>query len=629
MKGSWIYLGIAILTLGLINNFVLRVIISLIWILFLYVVLGKRKIIKVIICLFVFILFSFPLKFNVEKVKVKEIKNGYYIVGNLLNNVLLYTDTKLGLDDVLIIDGSINDITTTSNFERYTYVDYCKGKNIIGSINLDNVEIIKEGKTLRRLIYDHNVKYDNLWINQLLFGSYLDTESNLKYLVISSGMHISALFSMIKTILKRYYYDKQATQITLFIAIIFGFIFHFPYGLVRSAIGLMLSLVEKDKKDRTGQYIFLLALYQPYYCYNIGFLLPCLNRLLNCFSYNHNKIKRLLLIIVTQLFVNGYCDVLSCLFFGIIRYLFSFLYCLGLICSILTLHIPISFETLFSFFTFKSIYITNQIGIVFLISIFILLSLNNCKYLIIVSLLLMINNYRNYIYPFYSVTYLDVGQGDCAVISVPYSKKALLIDTGGSNYTNIGKKIVVPYLLRNGYTDIEVIISHYDIDHSGSLEYLKSNLNVVNVYDSKNDIVFKSLEILSLNNEAYEDDNDNSLVSFFRINDYNFLFMGDVSKQVEEKLVRDYGNLKIDVCKISHHGSNSATSELFLSSFKIKYALISSGKENVYHHPNINVVNRLSKYKIEMLKTQEEGGIRFFVYKKWLVFLTSKGTVGL
>lgn len=64
-----------------------------------------------------------------------------------------------------------------------------------------------------------------------------------------------------------------------------------------------------------------------------------------------------------------------------------------------------------------------------------------------------------------TINFIDVGQGDCTLITTPKNKK-ILIDGGGSESYDIGKNVVIPYLLDKGITKLDyIIISHFDTDH--------------------------------------------------------------------------------------------------------------------------------------------------------------------
>ena len=86
--------------------------------------------------------------------------------------------------------------------------------------------------------------------------------------------------------------------------------------------------------------------------------------------------------------------------------------------------------------------------------------------------------------------------------------------------------------------------------------------------------------------------------------------MGDAEKNIEEKIVYDNPQLNVDILKVGHHGSNTSTSEILLSTYHIKEAVISVGY-NYYGHPSDEVLSRLVDYNIVIRRTDKEGTIYY------------------
>ena len=95
----------------------------------------------------------------------------------------------------------------------------------------------------------------------------------------------------------------------------------------------------------------------------------------------------------------------------------------------------------------------------------------------------------------------------------------------------------------------------------------------------------------------------------------NFLYTGDISKNIEKQIIKDNPTLDIDVLKVAHHGSNTSTSEEFIQSITPTYGIISVGKNNHYGHPNEEVIGTLTKYEIAIYMTSVDGTIRFIIKK--------------
>ena len=156
-----------------------------------------------------------------------------------------------------------------------------------------------------------------------------------------------------------------------------------------------------------------------------------------------------------------------------------------------------------------------------------------------------------------------------------------------------------------------LFLSHDDFDHSGGSKSLIDNFNVKTLIKEKENFPYKigNLTFNNLNIWNSKDENDSSLVLYLEIYENKFLFMGDASKEVEEKILKNNPSLKVDYLKVGHHGSNTSTSEVFIASIEPKEAIISCGLNNVYKHPNDETLNILKKYNVKIRRTDLEGSI--------------------
>ncbi|MBO6195413.1 MAG: ComEC family DNA internalization-related competence protein [Bacilli bacterium] len=305
--------------------------------------------------------------------------------------------------------------------------------------------------------------------------------------------------------------------------------------------------------------------------------------------------------------------------------------------SIITFIIPLLDNILFSIinvFERISILLNNvkfltisfsKIPIV-LIIIYYLLLFNKKKCFVYMIIVFYLYNYFVFVPRVY---FIDVGQGDSALIR--YKNKNILIDTGGS-YKYDYSDSYISMFKSLGVKKIDyMFISHGDLDHIGnSIEYIKK-IKIDNIYINKykktklekelcrnkckmlgdEDLIrIKDINFYILN-PGFDmfDENDNSLVINFSIKNKNVLFMGDSSKEVEERIINDYDIGKVDILKVGHHGSNTSSSKEFINEINPKYSVISVGKNNRYGHPNKEVLDNLEDSKI--YRTDEEGSIMF------------------
>ena len=207
------------------------------------------------------------------------------------------------------------------------------------------------------------------------------------------------------------------------------------------------------------------------------------------------------------------------------------------------------------------------------------------------------------------VTFLDVGQGDC--IHIHYGGKDILIDGGGSYYTDIAENTIKPYLLKNGIKDIDLaIVTHEDTDHCKGIYELGE------IFDIKKIVTNKDVY-----GDTGMDENDCCIVASMEIDGCTFLFMSDADLFREDYLLGAYPGLDCDVLKIAHHGSSNSTGESFLKETTPSFAVISVGENNNYGHPSPRVIELLDTCGIIYARTDESGAICFkSADDKYLVF---------
>lgn len=230
-----------------------------------------------------------------------------------------------------------------------------------------------------------------------------------------------------------------------------------------------------------------------------------------------------------------------------------------------------------------------------------------------------------------SVTYLDVGQGDSAVIEA--SGRTIAIDTGRtgnelhSHLRYLGKKSIDA-----------LILTHADADHSAGALSVISRFNVKELWDNglimypegfmknlKNrhlergdDINSGGLRIQVLHpykgfytlegNEAFSE-NNSSLVLKITGEKKSFLFTADTAEEAEDDMLHLGEWLKSDVIKVSHHGSRTSSAEYFLKAVSPEAAVISVGRYNPYGHPHRETMERLEGMKI--YRTDIDGAVKF------------------
>lgn len=273
-----------------------------------------------------------------------------------------------------------------------------------------------------------------------------------------------------------------------------------------------------------------------------------------------------------------------------------------------------------------------------------------------------------------TISYLDVGQGDSILITTPAGAH-ILVDGGGTlsfgkkeewrirrSPFEIGAKTLVPLLKKRGIHRLDaVILTHGDQDHAGGLQAVLEEIPVsallfngtlaerepyrklmdtaltadVRLYGVHQGMVLapdKETELFFLWPEAQadghatlrevEEQNHESVVFRLEMNGRSFLFTGDMDKAAEEDIVADArlagidSGSPVDVLKVAHHGSKTSTGTAWLEFWNPRAAAVSAGVNNMYGHPNGDVLERLTGSGTTIYRTDLHGEIQLKVRRE-------------
>lgn len=233
------------------------------------------------------------------------------------------------------------------------------------------------------------------------------------------------------------------------------------------------------------------------------------------------------------------------------------------------------------------------------------------------------------------VHFIDVGQGDS--ILVRSDGQYMLIDGGKKSQS----ETVLNYLNEQGVKDIKYVVgTHPHEDHIGGLVAVLDNFEVENImlpnvisntriFEDLLDVIDKNglkikkpnpldtfnigkskVTILGPNSEKYSLTNDYSIVLKLENGKNSFIFTGDAEKKAEMEVVEAHKSiLKVDVLKTGHHGSKTSTNGGFLDAVSPKYAIISVAEDNIYDHPDSEVLKRLEEREVKIFRTDLDGNI--------------------
>ncbi|MCA9609093.1 MAG: DNA internalization-related competence protein ComEC/Rec2 [Myxococcales bacterium] len=241
------------------------------------------------------------------------------------------------------------------------------------------------------------------------------------------------------------------------------------------------------------------------------------------------------------------------------------------------------------------------------------------------------------------VTFLDVGQGDAALVDLP-DGRLLAIDAGGAVGAGVdpGERAVVPLMRARRRRRVDVLVlSHPHPDHYGGLPAILDALEVGEIWDSgqaRGETPDGPVAALLANAgvpvreppelcgrahrfgaatvrvrwpcpafDAGWGPNENSLVLDLTFGARRFLFTGDVEAHAEAALVERLG--AVDVLKVAHHGSRTSSAAPLLEVLSPRVAVVSAGRSNRFGHPHPEVWERLRAASGCALRTDVNGGV--------------------
>ena len=242
--------------------------------------------------------------------------------------------------------------------------------------------------------------------------------------------------------------------------------------------------------------------------------------------------------------------------------------------------------------------------------------------------------------PGLALHFLDVGQGDGAVLRTP-GGRWVLIDAGPRiGQSDAGRRVVAPFLARQGARQLAiVIVSHAHADHLGGVPSVLDRFDAQVVLEPGERVadplyyafldelaadairwhVARRDERFVLDGVAFtvlhpdprwqgwgEDVNEDSLVLLVEYGDFQALFAGDAGFPAETEMRNR--TRAVDLLKVGHHGSRGSTSDEWLDSLRPSAAVISVGR-NKYGHPSPPTLARLRRHRVEVWRTDRDGAI--------------------
>ncbi|HNV96729.1 MAG TPA: MBL fold metallo-hydrolase [bacterium] len=236
-----------------------------------------------------------------------------------------------------------------------------------------------------------------------------------------------------------------------------------------------------------------------------------------------------------------------------------------------------------------------------------------------------------------NIIFIDVGQGDAILIKTQTGKN-ILIDGGPDS--DLPEKINKFIAYRNNKIDL-IIITHPHKDHYYGLipiikkyktqkiiysgidvnlsdyNYMKKIINDYNLEITKpklgdryeiDENLYLSI-IYMPKTKTVENLNDASVSIKLTYKNFDAIFNGDASCEIENIILKDNTNLKSEIFKASHHGSKYSNCDNLLNTIKPEITIIQSGSDNKFGHPHKEALDRIIKNGSKILRNDELGNI--------------------
>ncbi len=575
------------------------------------------------------------------------------------NKMIIYTEGK----KLLILGNKIKDEgiyrlqyetikfdnkTKESGFNEHNYY---MSKGYYSKAKIKSFEYVSHYKSLRYKLLDYifnridGYKEEKGIVFSMLFGAKkaMDREEinifkgiGILHLFVVSGLHIMVISSSINKLLKLIKVSKKIRDfVSVSFVLLLVYLTGFHISALRSFIIILISKYEfytlnkYDNIEKLSLAVLILLIINPYNALSFSFILGVLCYL----AITERGIIYMYLIIAPILISMGFkysvlYIITATVFTQIVSMLLPFLLMSVILTPIIyllrpimkSLHIIVNYVygaaliklevfplNIYSMIVFYSIvvlyYLSKESN-----ELYLFYKNNKFKIVLLASVLIIASQAIYFNYISVGVHFIDVGQGDSALI-ITSKGKSILIDTGD-------KTDILSYLKNRGINKLDyVFISHFDKDHSKMLDKLDYNkLYVSHSVKSKKGFLVREGDIIQIDEytfkivhprEISESDNKNSMCIYVYNKDSSFLFTGDISSEELEKF-----KWSADLLKFPHHGSKYSLNEEKLKLMGFDTCVISYGR-NSYGHPSKSVIDFLSKIGVSTYETMKYGSIHF------------------
>lgn len=560
--------------------------------------------------------------------RVQMVGDSHVVLSKPFASLTVFTTTILYLDDLVCVDGDIQAHRKTHNFIEDPWTLFAYQSASVGTYS-GPIRHIQQSTSFYGLLYRKVAKRNYVWILSMLFSQPLPVKSMLSGFFIQSGLHLSFFFRTLSRLFGQFMYPKQTRWVMMGILLIFALYWQWNLVVCRWILQLFFVLICSKIRYRAFYVYAILLLFFPMSYRSLAWLIPCLFSVANLHQIRGWQIRYFLLPWL-QLATAYRISIITFLCYPFLRLLSGWMY---LFAWVSVLYLPLApiyehvVQLLLSVEVRQILFAGKPTWWMILLILLCVFGIQNLKNKVLMQLsMIILFVLTQWGQPWGTVTYFNVGQGNAALIQLPFNQGNFMIDVA----RNRNQALITKSLLAKGITNLDaVFITHDDADHAGGLQRLSETIPISRIIDKKEDVWVGPLHVSSfLKQYQGVDANDNSLVLGFDLIGCSFLFTGDLYRVGEQEFLRQYYHLTFDTLLLGHHGSKTSSDFHFLASIKPKLAVISSDP-SMYGHPHIESLKTLYQLRIPSVSTSIVGDIRVFVLGKYQLLLSSSRQFGI
>ena len=539
--------------------------------------------------------------------RIIDVKSNYAIIENRENKIVVYTTSTLSYDAEVEVSNHIYSFEYDSKFYGFSLYQWAKENDFTGYTYQSEVKIVRTHFSLRSWIQTQidNVS-DNLqkeMLYQIIFRI-KNKGIDITDIYEQSGFSYVAGVWLLLYLIKFFTTQQQRKIIKVICLIILNIFYHYPIVLVYSLLSTLLRFFNLPQRvNILLSSIVLLVIYQNA-IYSLSFQIPLIYRLQNLFKISQRKILIAIIIACVCSIKFGSIQILSLLFYPVLRYLMGFTWIMGFVRLWTGLNtVPLVGIVSKIFTKIQSIQLHgNIIGIGIVFPMFIYVSLRHKKFgLYYLSILMLLTIGIPLLHPLSEVTVLNNPKNTNIILKPSLSNIATVL----SLKNDVVNKDLQSYLYAKGITSIHTLIE------------LAGEIEGINVISSPDSTVVKQLNQMNTDHPIW----------YFNYDGLMFIVFTYLEQKDITYILNQYDNLNVDVMILSSHGSTNANPPELFDHIQPKLCISINKPYLNSHLPSRTVIKELKKREIVLLDTGSYGDISFFsIFHKHFA-LTSSGKI--